>query len=298
MSPTRTVSIAACQFAIRPVGGFAEFAAHARELLDGARGADIVLFPELFTIELFTAFPSWKDAPLAELGRIEEYTSQYLELFAAESRARRQVILAGSHLVREAGRILNVAHLFEPSGKLHRHAKTHIFPAESAWESGEGDRLAAVDLGFARVGIAICYEAEIPECASSLAEQGAEIILCPSFTLTEHGFWRVRHCAQARCVENQLYMVHCCATGHPGAPLPDAFGRSSVLAPCDVPWPANGVLAEAEANRESVTRAEIDLDRLHENRRSGAAPTFRDRRRRALVYRAWPSHAARTEESR
>ena len=294
----QTLSIAACQFALRPVGSFAEFAEHARELLDGARGADLVLLPELFTIELFTSFPGWKEASLADLGRIDEYTPQYRDLFAAEARKRRQVILAGSHLVREGGRTTNVAHLFEPGGRPHRHAKTHIFPAESAWESAEGDRLEAVDLGFARAGIAICYEAEIPECASSLAEQGAEILLCPSFTLTEHGFWRVRHCAQARCVENQVFVAHCCAVGNPGAPLPDGWGRSSILAPCDAGWPATGVLAEAEANREMVVRAEIDLERLHENRKTGAAPTFRDRRRRASRYRAWPSHVARTEGSR
>jgi len=294
----RTLSIAACQFSLRPVEGFADFAAHARKLLDGARGADLVLFPELFTIELFTSLPGWRESPLAEVAEIDRYTRQYRDLFAAEARERQQAILAGSHLVRAGGQILNVAHLFEPSGRVHTHAKTHIFPAESAWRSGEGDRLEVVDLGFARVGVAICYEAEIPECASGLAELGVEVVLCPSFTVTEHGFWRVRHCAQARCVENQVYMVHCCAIGRPGAPLPDAWGRSSILAPCDAPWPANGVLAEAEANREMVIRADLDLDRLHDNRETGAAPTFRDRRRRAALYRTWPSHVSRQEPAR
>jgi predicted amidohydrolase len=294
----RTLSIAACQFSLRAVESFADFAAHVRKLLDAARGADLVLFPELFTIELFTSLPRWRESPLAEVARVDRYTEQYRDLFAAEARDRRQAILAGSHLVREAGQVLNVAHLFEPSGRLHTHAKTHIFPAESTWGSGEGDRLEVVDLGFARVGVAICYEAEIPECASGLAELGVEVVLCPSFTLTEHGFWRVRYCAQARCVENQVYMVHCCAIGGPGAPLPDAWGRSSILAPCDAPWPPSGVLAEAETNREMVIRADLDLDRLHENRRTGAAPTFRDRRRRAALYRAWPSHVSRRESAR
>ena len=34
----------------------------------------------------------------------------------------------------------------------------------------------------------------------------------------------------------------------------------------------------------------VNLDLLHENRESGAAPTFRDRRRQAGLYRSWPSH--------
>ena len=292
----RIISIAACQFAIRPVRGFADFAAHVGTLLDGARGATLVVFPELFTIELFTSIDGWQRASLADLPRIDRFTAEYRALFSAEARARGQTILAGSHLVREDGRTLNVAHLFEPNGREHRHAKTHIFPAESAWGSAEGERLDAVDLGSVRVGMAICYESEIPECASSYAEQGVELVLCPSFTLTEHGFWRVRHCAQARAIENQIYVVHCCAIGAPGAPLPAGWGRSSILSPCDVPWPANGVLAEAETNRESVIVAELDLDLLRANREAGAAPTFRDRRRRARLYREWPSHVATKEK--
>jgi predicted amidohydrolase len=291
----RTLSLAACQFEIRPVRDFEEFAGHVRALLDGARGADLVLFPELFTIELFTSLAGWQKAPLSDLPHIDRYTRDYRDLFVHEARTRGQVILAGSHLVQAGGHPLNVAHLFEPSGRVHVHAKTHIFPAESAWGSGEGDALEPVDLGFAHVGVAICYEAEIPECASSYAERGVEVVLCPSFTLTEHGFWRVRHCAQARAIENQVYVAHCCAIGAPGAPLPGGWGRSSILSPCDVPWPADGVLAQAEPNRESVIRAELDLDALFANRQTGAAPTFRDRRRRAGLYRQWPSHLGRKE---
>jgi predicted amidohydrolase len=275
---------------LRPLRSFAEFADHARSLLDQARGVDLVVFPELFTIELFTTFADWRTAALVDLPRVDEYTAQYRALFAAEARERRQTILAGSHLVREGGRTLNVAHLFEPNGREHRHAKTHIFPAEGAWRSAEGDRLDAIDLPFARIGIAICYEAEIPECAASYAQQGVELLLSPSLTLTEHGFWRVRHCVQARAVENQIYAVHCSATGAPGAPLPGAWGRSSIVTPCDASWAANGVAAEAEPNREMVVTATLDLDRLHENRENGAAPTFRDRRRRASLYGSWPSH--------
>jgi hypothetical protein len=36
--------------------------------------------------------------------------------------------------------------------------------------------------------------------------------------------------------------------------------------------------------------AEVELDKLYENREHGAAPTYRDRRRRADLYARWPSH--------
>lgn len=288
---SRRVRIAACQFAVRPVGSFDEFAEHARGLLDEAKGADLVLLPELFTTELFTTFEDWKNTPISELTRVDEYTREYRSLFESEAKERDQHIVAGSHLMEKDGGYLNVAHLFEPSGAMHTHDKTHIFPAESGWSTGEGDTLEVIELPFAKAGFNVCYEAEIPECAATLTEQGAEIILCPSDTFTEYGFWRVRHCAQARCVENQVYMVHCCLGGQPGDPLPNGWAQSSILSPCDTLWESpNGIVAEAEANREMVIHGEIDIDKLYENRETGAAPTFRDRRRRADLYAKWSSH--------
>lgn len=288
----RNVSIAACNFAVRPVSSFDEFADHVRGLLDQTEGADLVLFPELFTVELFTTFSDWKEAPVAELTRVDEFTADYRSLFENEAKERGQVIVAGSHLMRENGRYLNIGHLYESDGTLHTHAKTHIFPAEADWSTEEGDTLETVDLPFARVGFNICYEAEIPECASSLTEQGVEIILCPSFTFTEYGFWRVRHCAQARCIENQVYFVHCCTGGQPGEPLPNGWAQSSILTPCDALWNPPGIVAQAEPNEEMVVRGEVDIDKLYENREAGAAPTYRDRRRRADLYATWPSHSA------
>ncbi len=288
----RQVRIAACNFAVRPVSSFDEFAAHARQLLDGAAGADLVLFPELFTVELFTTFYDWKEAPASELTRIDTYTQDYRSLFAAEAKERGQFIVAGSHLLKENGRYVNVGHLFEPDGAMYTHIKTHIFPAEADWFTEEGDGMQVIDLPFAKVGFNICYEAEIPECAATLSEQGVEIILCPSFTFTEYGFWRVRHCAQARAVENQVYFVHCCTGGQPGAPLPNGWAQSSILTPCDQLWTPDGIAAQADPNVEMVVHGEVDIDKLYENRETGAAPTYRDRRRRAGVYVSWPSHLA------
>ena len=289
---SRSVAIAACQFVIKPVKDFDAFARQVTRLLDKAKGADLVIFPELFTLALFTTFDDWRNRPLADLVKVDKYTKAYRDLFATEAKRRKQVIVAGSHLEKRKTGYLNVAYVYGPNGLVHMHEKTHIFPAESQWFTGEGDRMEAFDLPFARVGLNVCYEAEIPECAASLTEQGAEIILCPSFTFSEYGFWRVRHCAQARCIENQVYFVHCATGGKvPKGPLPNGWTRSSILAPCDTPWPApNGVIAEAEANVEMVVHGTVDLDLLLKNRETGVAPTFRDRRRRADCYRAWPSH--------
>ena len=301
----RKVSIAACQFVIKPVKDFDAFAQQCVKLLDQAKGADLVLFPELFTLALFTTFDDWRNRPLQDLVKVDTYTQAYREFFAEQARDRKQVIVAGSHLEKKRGDYYNVAYVYGPNGLIYMHDKTHIFPAESTWHTREGDTMEAFDLPFARVGLNVCYETEIPECAAALVEQGAEIILCPSFTFSEFGFWRVRHCAQARAIENQIYFVHCATGGKlPKGPLPNGWTRSSILGPCDTPWSApNGVIAEARTNVQMVLRGKVDLDKLHDNRDTGVAPTFRDRRRRAAVYRAWPSHldlpsAAKTAAAR
>jgi predicted amidohydrolase len=287
----RNVTISACQYLVRPIRAFDDMASRVRGMLDQARGSDLVLFPELFTIELFTTLPDWQRRPISELTAISAFTKDYLDLFRSEAKARGQFIVGGTHLSKEGDRYLNIAHLFGPGSEHYQHVKSHIFPAEANWHTSEGDKMEAIQLPFAKVGFNVCYEAEIPECAASLTEQGAEIILCPSATFTEQGFWRVRHSAQARCIENQVYFVHCALGGTPGAPLPNGWTRSSVLGPCDTPWenPA-GIIAEGPTNQEAVVTGVVDLDKLHENRRTGVAPTYRDRRRRADIYRSWRSH--------
>lgn len=288
---TRNVTLSACQYLVRPINDFSDMAKRVQGLLDQARGSDIVLFPELFTIELFTTLKGWRERPISDLVEIDQFTTDFLDLFRTEARARGQFIVGGSHLMKVGNRFENVGHIFGPEGEHFTHSKTHIFPAESAWHTAEGERMQAVQLPFAKVGFNICYEAEIPECSATLAEQGAEIILCPSATFTEQGFWRVRHSAQARCIENQVYLVHCCLGGEPGGPLPNGYARSSILGPCDLAWSnAAGIVAEAQTNIEMCITATVDLDLLYENRKSGAATTFKDRRRQAHLYRAWPSH--------
>jgi predicted amidohydrolase len=157
--------------------------------------------------------------------------------------------------------------------------------------------MVVITLPLATVGLNVCYELEIPECTKTLVDKGVQIVLSPSATFSEAGFWRVRHCAQARAIENQIYVAHCSIGGNLGAPMPNAWARSSVVGPCDFAWtnPA-GVIAEADANVEQVIAASLDLDRLAENRISGSATTFKDRRRRADVYAEWEANSRKAEK--
>jgi predicted amidohydrolase len=281
----KNVKISACQFRVEKVSSFDEFHKQVMELLNQVpEDSDYVIFPELFTVGLLASFQNADQLTAADLIKIDEYTSQYKELFSEIAKSRKQIIIAGSHLERRGDKYFNIAYIFKEDGSYIEHKKTHIFPAEANWQTSEGDELAVYDIGPAKIGLAVCYEAEIPEVSRILSVNGAEIIFCPSYTFTEYGFWRVRHCAQARAIENQVYFVHCPTVGEPGDPLPNGFGRASILSPCDTAWTPNGIVAEAETNKNTVITGIVNIDDLYENRKTGAATTFVDRTRREPVY--------------
>ena len=284
---TETLTVAAAQFEVAESPDFGAFAEQVTACLDASAGAQLVVFGELMTTGLATTRPGWRSADLPDLfARVPGFTDDYLALFTTEARAREQVVVGGSHLVDAPCGLLNVAHVFFPDGRVERHAKTLLFPAERIWRTVEGDDYRVLDVDGVGVGIATCYEAEVPEIPSILAARGAEVLVVPSYTFTEAGFHRVRHSVAARCVENQVLAVHCSTYAADLAPLAPAWARSSVLAPPDTGFPADGVVAEAGTNRREVIVATLDLAALREVRRSGAAPTWHDRHRRADLFAA------------
>jgi predicted amidohydrolase len=285
MGIMKKVKISACQFEIKAISSFDEFKAQVMELVDQVPSdSHYVIFPELLTVGLLKTFPNADQLLDKDLVLIDQYTEPYKLLFRQLAKGRKQVFIAGSHLEKRGEQYYNISYVFNEDGSYVEHKKSHIFPAEANWQTREGDDLEVFDIGPAKIGIAICYESEIPEVSRILSLKGAEIIFCPSYTFTEAGFYRVRHCAQARCIENQVYFVHCPTVGDAGKPLSPGFGRASILSPCDLAWNANGVVAEARNNEHMVITGEVDIDELYINRKIGAATTFNDRTRRQAMY--------------
>lgn len=275
----RTLTVSAINFVIRPLRDFGALAAQVRDLLDASASADIVVFPEMYTTGLLTLGAGWPHDDLSRVVEVAEYETALDALFAGEAAARGQFILAGSTLSRRDGGHCNLATLHGPDGVVLRHAKTHLVPSERTFVNRRGETMHAVDIGAARVGVSVCYEIQFADAVATLADRGAEVVLCPSYTLTERGFWRVRHCAHARAIEHQLYVVHSAAGGVAHRALPGGFARSAVLSPCDTPWAApDGVLAESATNEDAAVLATLDLDALAAIRDDGETTTFRDRR--------------------
>jgi predicted amidohydrolase len=267
------VKISAVQYKYKELDTFDDFASNIEDLLNQAKASDFVVFPEAFTLELQYIIPNH------EINKVPKYEGQYIDLFSNLSKERNQYIIAGSHMTMIDEKLYNIGHMFCPDGQIFKHTKTHLMPAEVKMGFNHGTKLEIFETEKAKIALGICYEMEFPEVARTLTLKGAEIIFTPSYTLGEHGFWRVRHCCQARAIENQIYVVHSCLVGTPlNMDMMAGYGRASILSPCEEPWAPNGVIAEAETNKEMVITGEVDLKLLHKKRKRGIATTLKGRR--------------------
>jgi predicted amidohydrolase len=70
-----------------------------------------------------------------------------------------------------------------------------------------GDTIQTFDTDCGKIGIVICYDVEFPELSRLMADQGMNILFVPFLTDTQNGYTRVKHCAQARAIENECYVA-------------------------------------------------------------------------------------------
>jgi predicted amidohydrolase len=191
-------------------------------------------------------------------------------------------IVGGTHFARHAGgRMRNVAHVFLRDGSVHTREKIHPTPSEvSVWGIEGGNDVDVIETDCGPVGVLVCYDAEFPELARRLCDQGALLLLVPFCTDDRRGFLRVRYCCHARAIENQVHVVMAGVVGNlPNVENMDVhYAESAILTPCDLPFARDGIAAEAPANVETIVVADLSLDDLVTARREGSVRNFADRR--------------------
>lgn len=276
-----SVRIGAVQYEMRAIENFEEFARQVRYFVDvaGDYNCDFVLFPELFSVQLLSTLPDMRPGQAAR--KLAQYTPQLIELFAELAVAYDLNLIAGSHLVLENERLYNVAYLCHRDGRIDRQYKLHITPSEKRWWGVEpGNRLEVFDTDCGKVSIQICYDCEFPELSRLAVEEGANLIFVPFNTDTRNGYLRVRHCAAARCIENEVYVAIAGCTGNlPFVENADIhYAQSAVLTPCDVTFARDGIGAQANENIETVVIHDVDLELLRRHRVNGSVRNWNDRR--------------------
>ena len=200
-----------------------------------------------------------------------------VKLMQDVARKHKMALIVPIYEIEQEGVYYNTAAVIGRDGQyLGKYRKTHIpHVAPGFWEKfyfRPGNLGYPVfDLGFARIGVYICYDRHFPEGARALGLNGAEIVFNPSATvagLSEH-LWKIEQPAHA--VANGYFIA---AINRVGMEAPWNIGHfygSSYF--CD---PRGQIIAQASRDKDEVLTADLDLDMIGEVRKTWQF--YRDRR--------------------
>lgn len=248
------------RIAVLQAGAVVDAAAANLEAIDhaaaeaAARGADVLLTPELFV--------SGYAPPRQHDVEAQEQISAARRL--GEIATRHGIALVASHPevefldASDRRQQFIVASLFDATGERVLHyRKVNLFGAEekAAFTPGQAAP-EVVELAGLRVALVVCYDVEYPEMVRAAARAGAEVVLVPT-ALTEGYDCVPEILLPARALENGVALAY---ANHAGAEGGLRFGGGSVVV-----GPDGGVLARAGAGREllvaDVNRSDVDAAR-------------------------------------
>lgn len=140
-------------------------------------------------------------------------------------------------------RIYNTAILLDRNGELAgRYRKVHLTVTAGPGGSSPGSEYPVFETDFGTIGMEICYDNFFPECARTLAVNGAEIIFLPIWGDTRTP-WSYEITCRSRALDNHVFLVSSIYS----------FKRSLIVSPL------GEILADTEGE-EGVIMAEVDLD--------------------------------------
>jgi len=282
LRPSSQIRLSAVQYQMRRIASFGEFATQCQFFVDVASDykSDFLLFPELFTAQLLSTIKA--DRPGESARMLADFTKPYLELFRDLAIRYHINIVGGSQFELDGETLFNTAFLFRRDGSIDKQRKLHITPDERRWWGVQpGESLRTFDTDRGRVAILIGYDVEFPELGRMAFDQGAQIVFVPINADERHAYLRGRYCAQARSIENSLYVVLSGCVGN----LPEVehadihYAQSAIMTPSDFYFSRDGIAAECQANIETVIFAELDLVLLQRQQRKGTVRNWEDRRK-------------------
>jgi predicted amidohydrolase len=285
------IRIASLQYFVRPVQAFRQFADQVTALVETAADykCQLAVFPEYFTVQLLT-LGDVKRPIEVQVRDLSMQVEPYRELLSRLARQHGIYILGGTIPVPGEGTddVFNQAFFFAPSGDHGVQGKLHMTRFENEeWKVKPRNGLRVFETAFGRVAVSICYDVEFPEIARAAAHLGAHILLVPSCTDERQGFLRVKYCAHARAIENQMYVVVSHTVG--SLPMVPAvhlnYGQAAILTPSDFPFSRDGILAEGNPNQEMMVIGELNLRTIEESRSTGTVLPLLDSRRTAELVR-------------
>ena len=176
------------------------------------------------------------------------------------------------------GRVYNQCFFFGRRAIAARKASWLTRFESEDWRVSPHSSLKIFETSFGKVAVAICYDVEFPEIARAAARQDAHTLIVPRCTDERQGFLRVRYCAHARAIENQMYVIHSSTVGSlpmiPAASL--NYGQAAILTPSDFAFSRDGIMAEGVFNQEMMVIGELNLKTIADARSTATTLPLRD----------------------
>jgi N-carbamoylputrescine amidase len=273
----RKLTLAATQFASNPSPADNLDKAEALVRRAAAQGAQIVLLQELFETAYFCKDQNAVHFALARPAA----GNATIRRFAALAREL-GVVLPISFFEQANNAYYNSVVVVDADGReLGLYRKSHIPDGPGYQEKyyfNPGDSGFRVwQTAYGRIGVGICWDQWFPECARSMALQGAEVLLYPTAigsepqdpSINSHEHWR--RTMQGHAAANLMPLVASNRIGRErGESCAVTFYGQSFIAD-----PTGALVASAEET-EAVLLANFDLDAVARQR--AAWGLFRDRR--------------------
>ena len=278
------VRVAALQYYIRPVERWDQFEAQVEALVQTAEDykVDLLVFPEYFTCQLLT-LNNRRDLPIDRQVRLlAKLEGRIVEMFQRLSKASGMYIVGGTLPAvdpPDEETMYNECYLYAPSGDWEVQGKLHMTRFEKEeWLVSPHRSFRVFETAIGKLAVTICYDVEFPELVRAAAHQGADILVVPSCTDERQGYLRVRYCAQARAIENQMYVIHSPTVGSlPHIPAVALnYGAAAIYTPSDFSFARDGILAEGNINQEMMIIGDLNMNTIAEVRDMGTVLPLRD----------------------
>lgn len=229
---------------------------HSMDFLERVKGkVDMVCFPEFFSTGYNLKVIGEDFYNIAETipGETTEYISKKAKQYG--------MAILGSIVEKDplcSDILYDSAFIINKNGELvSKYRKYYLYPLEHQCFK-PGKEIPVVDLGIARVGLAICYDHAFPELFRVLSLKGAQIIFILS--AVPNGYeYLLNLRARARAQDNQLFIAHVNRVGKDGDI--QFCGLSKVVNP------RGEVIAEASATQEEVLIGVCELDMIMKERK-------------------------------
>jgi len=248
------MKILACQINIPGLTGPAERDQHVRRIADliseqndAGGGADLVLLPELATIDYSkAAFDNLKELA-------EGLDGQSVSVFGAVAKTTGAFICFGMPRQGDNGCLHISQVVMDPNGQIvGYYDKMHVAQFGASIEKPyfkPGRHLLIFDVAGVRVAPIICYDHRFPELTSTLCrDHGVDLILHPVAFYRDASFHSWHQFSITRAVENQIHLMSLNRAG-------DMYG-GSLFSP---PWLEGDHQPVIFGTEESCRILEVDM---------------------------------------